>query len=51
MDKPLKKNQDHDDKFFPNNCNVMEKTADGVSVGRCWFYLRDGICPRHGKQK
>ena len=31
------------------NCPIRERTADGVSVGRCWFYLRDGkICPRHG---
>ena len=31
------------------NCIIIEKTADGVSVGRCWFYLYDGkTCPRHG---
>lgn len=34
---------------FPNNCAVMERTADGVAVGRCWFYMPDGhTCPRHG---
>ena len=31
------------------NCPIREKTADGVSVGRCWFHLPDGnTCPRHG---
>ncbi len=30
------------------NCPVREKTADGAPVGRCWFYMRDGVCPRHG---
>jgi hypothetical protein len=30
---------------------IRERTADGVSVGRCWFYLKDGICPRHGDVK
>ena len=30
------------------NCPIMEQTADGRSVGRCWFYLPDGkTCPRH----
>jgi hypothetical protein len=32
----------------PNNCPVNEKTADGVSVGRCWFHCPEGVCPRHG---
>ena len=33
----------------PNNCPIRERTADGRSVGRCWFYLPDGkTCPRHG---
>ena len=35
----------------PNNCAIRERTAEGVSVGRCWFYLKDGICPRHGDVK
>lgn len=36
----------------PNNCAVIERTADGVNVGACWFYLTDGItCPRHGVVK
>lgn len=34
--------------IFTTNCNVMEYTGDGRPVGRCWFYLKDGICPRHG---
>jgi hypothetical protein len=33
---------------FPDNCNVMEYTGD---VGRCWFHLKKGVCPRHGKVK
>ena len=33
---------------LPDNCAVRELTADGVSVGRCMFYVRDGQCPRHG---
>ena len=39
-------------KLNPNNCAVIERTADGVRVGACCFYLKDGItCPRHGKVK
>lgn len=31
------------------NCAVRERTADGVSVGRCWYALDErGFCPRHG---
>ena len=36
------------DKVERNNCPIIEETGDGVSVGRCWFYCWDGICPRHG---
>ena len=36
---------------FPDNCNIMEYTGDGVPVGRCWFHLEEGVCPRHGKVK
>lgn len=32
----------------PNNCAIREHTADGVPVGRCWHFVRDGQCPRHG---
>ena len=34
--------------FPPGNCTVRERTADGVSVGRCMFFCPKGICPRHG---
>jgi len=35
--------------LFENNCPIIEKTADGISVGRCFYYLPDGnTCPRHG---
>jgi len=34
------------------NCAVRERTGDGVSVGRCWFWTNEksGVltCPRHG---
>jgi len=31
------------------NCPINEQTADGYNVGRCCFYLPDGVtCPRHG---
>ena len=29
-------------------CAVNERTGNGVSVGRCWFNVVDGRCPRHG---
>jgi hypothetical protein len=32
----------------PNNCPIRERTGDGVSVGRCWCYCPDDVCPRHG---
>lgn len=32
-----------------NNCPINEITADGDSVGRCWFYVgKNEVCPRHG---
>ena len=32
-----------------NNCPIREITADGESVGRCWFYTgHNEMCPRHG---
>lgn len=38
--------------LFPNNCPVLEYTADGDCVGPCTFYLKDGkTCPRHGEVK
>jgi hypothetical protein len=33
---------------WPHNCPVIEHTADNISVGICWFYLKDNVCPRHG---
>jgi len=33
----------------PANCAVLEKTADGQAVGRCWIHLLAGkYCSRHG---
>ena len=35
--------------ILPNNCPVIEKTADGISVGACCFYIgTEGYCRRHG---
>jgi len=33
----------------PHHCPVKLRDGDGKSVGACWYYLRDGICPTHGK--
>jgi hypothetical protein len=35
-------------RIFSASCAIRERTADGVSVGRCWHYVKDGNCPRHG---
>ncbi len=36
-------------KSFLRNCPILERTADGRAVGRCWFYVDDnGCCERHG---
>jgi hypothetical protein len=32
----------------PTACAVRERTGDGRSVGRCWFHVKGGECPRHG---
>lgn len=37
--------------FNPYACAVREYTADGVCVGRCWYTVVNGICPRHGNVK
>jgi hypothetical protein len=29
-------------------CAVRQFTADGVSVGRCWYTVTAGMCPLHG---
>lgn len=34
--------------LFENNCPINEQTADGVQVGRCYYYLNQNVCPRHG---
>ncbi len=31
-----------------HNCVIIERTGDGVLVGRCWFYCPNDVCPRHG---
>ena len=31
-----------------SNCPINEQTSDGIPVGRCWFALTNGVCPRHG---
>jgi len=32
-----------------SNCPINEQTGDGIAVGRCWLFLKDGkICSRHG---
>jgi len=37
------------EKMHPFNCPVSEVTRDGIYVGSCEFYLKDGMtCPRHG---
>jgi len=33
---------------LPNNCPILERTGDDRPVGRCCFYLKDGVCERHG---
>lgn len=38
--------------LFPNNCAVIERTGDGISVGACTHYLKYGTnFPRHGTVK
>lgn len=38
-------------KITPNNCPIIEQTADGCWVGRCCFFCQEDICPRHGDVK
>ena len=36
-------------RLFDKNCAVMERTADGQALGRCWFHVgAHNVCPRHG---
>jgi hypothetical protein len=32
----------------PSSCPIRERTADKVSVGRCYFHSPGDVCPRHG---
>jgi hypothetical protein len=34
--------------ILPNNYAIREITADGIPVGRCYFAIKNGVCPRHG---
>lgn len=35
--------------LMEHNCAVLERTADGVAVGRCMFHVGNAdVCPRHG---
>ena len=36
-------------KANPRHCPVVLRDGDGKSVGACWYYLRDGVCPSHGQ--
>lgn len=36
------------EKPFAKNCPINEVTADGRATGRCWHYLTNKVCPRHG---
>jgi hypothetical protein len=33
----------------PRHCPVRLIAGDGVSVGACWHYLVEGVCPSHGR--
>lgn len=34
--------------IMPECCPVRQHTANRVSVGRCWLYLKHGrVCPTH----
>lgn len=37
--------------WMPENCAVREHTGDGRSAGRCFYYVEDGRCHRHGDVK
>jgi hypothetical protein len=34
--------------FDAHACAVRERAGDGRSVGRCYFHVENGMCPRHG---
>ena len=31
-----------------HNCPVLLRDGDNKSVGACWYYLKNGVCPSHG---
>lgn len=33
----------------PNHCPVVLRTGDGDNAGACWHFLREGVCPDHGR--
>lgn len=36
-------------KANPRHCPVVLRDGEGKSVGACLHYLREGVCPTHGK--
>ncbi len=34
--------------YFKENCPVIQRTADGINVGRCWMHIKANRCPYHG---
>lgn len=36
-------------KEFPTHCPVIMRTLAGKDVGPCWYALKDGVCPQHGR--
>ncbi len=36
-------------KFNPRHCPIRLRDGDGKSVGACTHYLKDGVCPQHGR--
>jgi len=36
-------------KLNPNHCPIVLRDGDGKSAGACNYYLKDGICPQHGR--
>ena len=34
----------------PALCRQPNRTADGVTIGRCLLHVHGGSCPRHGPQ-